>query len=92
MLEQAEKRVQRSSHLNCLDLGCLVPFVYGALLRPVHSQSCFPEIAKEMYRVFRPGACVVNCEMCLDVPPDVFLSGFEDSGFETRDVTEQSVP
>jgi SAM-dependent methyltransferase len=46
----------------------------------------YVDIAKEMYRVLRPGAYVVNCEMYVDVTPDVFLSGFEAAGFRTRDV------
>jgi SAM-dependent methyltransferase len=46
----------------------------------------YPEIAKEMYRVLRPGAYFVNCEMYVDVPPEVFLHGFEDAGFETRNI------
>jgi len=43
----------------------------------------YAEIAKEMDRVLRPGAFVVNCEMYVDVPPDVFLAGFEGAGFRT---------
>jgi len=39
-----------------------------------------------MYRVLRPGAYVVNCEMYVDVPPGIFLQGFEDAGFETRKI------
>ena len=40
-----------------------------------------------MYCVLRPGAYVVNCEMYVDVPPEVFLQGFEEAGFETRNVS-----
>jgi len=50
------------------------------------SNPAYDRIAKEMYRVLRPGACVVNCEMYVDVPPEIFLHGFEDAGFETRNV------
>jgi SAM-dependent methyltransferase len=46
----------------------------------------YDKIAKEMYRVLRPGAYVVNCEMYVDVPPGIFLKGFEDAGFETRNI------
>src|SRR5579871_6995356 len=49
--------------------------------------SAYDEIAKEMYRVLRPGAYVVNCEMYVDVSPDVFLPGFENAGFETRSIS-----
>jgi SAM-dependent methyltransferase len=51
------------------------------------SNPAYSEIAKEMYRVLRPGAYVVNCEMYVDVPPSVFLQGFEDAGFETRNIS-----
>ena len=47
----------------------------------------YPEIAKEMYRVLRPGAYVLNFEMYVDVPPDIFLEGFEDAGFKTRNIS-----
>ena len=50
------------------------------------SNPAYDRIAKEMYRVLRPGAYVVNCEMYVDVPPGVFLQGFEDAGFETRNI------
>jgi len=47
----------------------------------------YAQIAKEMYRVLRPGAYVVNCEMCVDNEPDVFLPGFENAGFALRSIS-----
>jgi SAM-dependent methyltransferase len=51
------------------------------------SNPAYDRIAKEMYRVLRPGAYVVNCEIYVDVPPDIFLPGFEDAGFKTRNIS-----
>jgi SAM-dependent methyltransferase len=47
---------------------------------------CYDQIAAEMFRVLRPGAYVVNCEMYVDVPPQRFTDGFERAGFCTRRV------
>ena len=46
----------------------------------------YTQIANEMFRVLRPGAYMVNCEMYVDVPPEIFLQGFEAAGFETRNI------
>jgi SAM-dependent methyltransferase len=47
---------------------------------------CYAEIAAEMFRVLRPGAYVVDCEMYVDVSPERFIEGFERAGFVTRRV------
>jgi SAM-dependent methyltransferase len=47
---------------------------------------CYVEIAAEMFRVLRPGAHVVNCEMYVDVSPKRFIEGFEQAGFRTQRV------
>jgi SAM-dependent methyltransferase len=47
---------------------------------------CYGEIAKEMFRVLRPGRYVVNSEMYADVPAGCFITGFEEAGFRTRRV------
>src|SRR5581483_7043317 len=47
----------------------------------------YNEIAKEMYRLLRPGTYVVNCEMYVDKRPESFVSGFENAGFVTRNVS-----
>jgi ubiquinone/menaquinone biosynthesis C-methylase UbiE len=44
------------------------------------------EVAREMYRVLKPGGIVANNEMWVDAQPDVFTRDFESAGF----VTEQS--
>jgi SAM-dependent methyltransferase len=54
-----------------------------------HAQPFTPvyyEIAREMYRVLKPGARVVNNEMYVDADPDVFTRDFERAGFSTKDV------
>jgi SAM-dependent methyltransferase len=55
----------------------------------VMSQSFVPvyrDIAQEMYRVLKPGGFVVNQEMWIDLPPDVFTPDFERAGFITKQV------
>jgi SAM-dependent methyltransferase len=51
------------------------------------SNPAYVQIAQEMFRVLRPGACVVNCEMYVDVLPDVFLPDFERAGFKTHKIS-----
>ncbi len=46
----------------------------------------YREIAQEMYRVLKPGGFVVNIEMYVDNPPDVFTRDFEDAGFATSEM------
>ena len=46
----------------------------------------YQEIAKEMYRVLKPGGYVVNVEMWVDAPPHVFTPDFENVGFATKQV------
>jgi SAM-dependent methyltransferase len=45
----------------------------------------YRDIAVEMYRVLKPGGVVVNIEMYVDNPPEVFSRDFEDVGFITND-------
>jgi SAM-dependent methyltransferase len=47
----------------------------------------YAEVAKEMYRVLKPGGIVVNCEMWVDAAHDVFTPGFEKAGFLTERVS-----
>jgi ubiquinone/menaquinone biosynthesis C-methylase UbiE len=46
----------------------------------------YPRIAREMYRVLKPGGHVVSLEMYVDVTPDVFVTDFDRAGFVTRQV------
>lgn len=97
MLEQAKKECTEASCEFALtdgvSLPCASASVDGIWCCAVLRYSLFvpnpayAEIAKEMYRVLRPGAYVVNCEMYVDVPPGVFLKGFEDTGFETLSIS-----
>jgi ubiquinone/menaquinone biosynthesis C-methylase UbiE len=96
MLEQAKKECSESQCEFVLTDGIALPSVSesidGIWCCSVLRYSLFvpnpayDRIAKEMYRVLRPGAYVVNCEMYVDVPPGIFLKGFEDAGFETRSI------
>jgi SAM-dependent methyltransferase len=43
-------------------------------------------VAREMYRVLRPGGFVVNAEMWVDAAPDLFRPGFEEAGFVLREI------
>ena len=97
MLEQAKKECRESGCEFVLTDGISLPSasssVDGVWCCAVLRYSLFvpnpayDRIAKEMYRVLRPGAYVVNCEMYVDVPPDIFLQGFEDAGFEIRTIS-----
>jgi SAM-dependent methyltransferase len=96
MLEQAKKECTENSCEFALTDGVSLPCASAsvdgiwccAVLRYslFVSNPAYYRIAKEMDRVLRPGAYVVNCEMYVDVPPGIFLQGFEDAGFETRDI------
>ena len=96
MLEQAKKECTVGSCefalTDGISLPCASESVDGIWCCAVLRYSLFvpnpayDRIAKEMYRVLRPGAYMVNCEMYVDVPPEVFLQGFEDAGFETRNI------
>src|ERR1700686_2215471 len=96
MLEQAKKECAESSCEFALtdgvSLPCAPASVDGIWCCAVLRYSLFvanpayDRVAKEMYRVLRPGAYVVNCEMYVDAPPRIFLKGFEDAGFETRKI------
>ncbi|MCM3902715.1 MAG: class I SAM-dependent methyltransferase [Pyrinomonadaceae bacterium] len=46
----------------------------------------YRDIAKEMYRVLKPGGFIVDVEMWVDAPPDVFIPDFEEAGFVTKQV------
>ena len=45
-----------------------------------------PLLAKEMFRVVRPGAIVAQCEVWIDKSPDVFRQSFEQAGFIAEQV------
>lgn len=47
----------------------------------------YPDIAKEMFRVLKPGGLVVNCEMWVDSKPEIFTPAFEEAGFETENIS-----
>ena len=44
----------------------------------------YAKIAREMYRILRPGGCVVNCEIYVDADFGVFSKDFEAAGFTTQ--------
>jgi ubiquinone/menaquinone biosynthesis C-methylase UbiE len=46
---------------------------------------CYQDIAREMYRVLKPGGWVTNLEMYVDSPPEAFTRDFEQVGFLTKD-------
>jgi SAM-dependent methyltransferase len=46
----------------------------------------YADIAKEMYRVLKPGGFVANYEMFVDARPDAFTPGFEKAGFVTESI------
>ena len=46
----------------------------------------YQDIAREMYRILKPGAYVVNLEMYVNTPPDIFTHDFEHVGFITKDI------
>jgi ubiquinone/menaquinone biosynthesis C-methylase UbiE len=46
----------------------------------------YRQIAREMYRVLKPGGLVVNLEMYVDSQPKTFTRDFEETGFTTKDV------
>ncbi len=63
--------------------------VMGRAGNPNEKQVFVPvyrDIAQEMYRVLKPGGYVANLEMWVDALPDVFLSDFEQVGFNTEKV------
>lgn len=46
----------------------------------------FAEIAREMFRVLKPGGLVVQYEMYVDADPDVFTYEFENAGFRIEEI------
>lgn len=46
----------------------------------------YADIAKEMFRVLKPGGLVVQYEMYVDANPDVFKRDFENAGFMTEQI------
>jgi SAM-dependent methyltransferase len=46
----------------------------------------YDQVAREMYRVVKPGGHVVNFEMYVDALPEVFLPDFRQAGFTLRTV------
>jgi ubiquinone/menaquinone biosynthesis C-methylase UbiE len=63
-------------------IWCCAVLRYSLLVK----NPCYAEIATEMFRILRPGAHVVDCEMHVDVSPEHFTDGFEQAGFHTRRV------
>jgi len=45
----------------------------------------YDQIAREMFRVLKPGGRVVNFEMYVDQPPSDFTKDFEAAGFDTAE-------
>jgi SAM-dependent methyltransferase len=96
MVEQAKKECTEGSFefalTDGISLPCASASIDGIWCCAVLRYSLFvtnpayDRIAKEMYRVLRPGAYFINCEMYVDVAPEIFLQGFEEAGFETRKV------
>src|SRR6266852_9891273 len=68
---------------NSIDLiWCCTVLRYSLLVpNPVYA-----DIAREMYRVVKPGGLVINLEMYVDNPPQTFTHDFEQAGFVTKDV------
>jgi ubiquinone/menaquinone biosynthesis C-methylase UbiE len=61
-------------------IWCCTVLRYSLLVEnPVYA-----DIAREMYRVLKPGGQVVNLEMYVDNPPETFVRDFEATGFTTR--------
>lgn len=52
----------------------------------VDDRAPLQKIVKEMYRVLKPGGHVVDVEMWVDAPPEVFTPELERAGFLTDDV------
>jgi SAM-dependent methyltransferase len=50
------------------------------------AEPVYADIAKEMFRVLKPGGFVVNLEMYVDAQPETFTRDFEQSGFVTKDI------
>lgn len=46
----------------------------------------YGQLAREMFRVLKPGRCVANLEMYVDMLPTPFLPEFEQTGFDTERV------
>jgi ubiquinone/menaquinone biosynthesis C-methylase UbiE len=46
----------------------------------------YAQIAREMYRVLKPGGHVVNLEMYVDAEPETFTRDFEQAGFVTKKI------
>jgi ubiquinone/menaquinone biosynthesis C-methylase UbiE len=52
-----------------------------------HFIPTYAEIAKEMYRVLKPGGIVANYEMHVDEPAGIFTPAFERAGFATEQIS-----
>jgi len=62
-------------------------FVHPFLEFELQQDPAYPRIAKEMYRVLKPGGFVANYEIFVNnVQPEVFTRDFEQAGFITKDV------
>jgi SAM-dependent methyltransferase len=49
-------------------------------------EATYADIAREMFRVLKPGGLVVQYEMYVDADPDVFRHDFEDAGFRIEEI------
>lgn len=66
-----------------VDLVWVCAVLRYSLLIP---EPVYAVIAREMFRVLKPGGHVVNVEMYVDQPPGLFTRDFESAGFVTDDI------
>jgi ubiquinone/menaquinone biosynthesis C-methylase UbiE len=96
MLEQArgfgipqnsELTTTNGIHIPLPDAAVDLIWVCGVLRYSLNVPNpVYDRIAREMYRVLKPGARVVNVEMYVEQPPSDFTRDFEAAGFRTETV------